>query len=170
MSVVITGSAGVITNSGAVYDSIQRGTAVTASGTSVDFTSIPSWVKRITVMLNGLSQNSSQFIAIQLGTVSGVETTGYTSRCAPCNGTGNTSTSAFLLEASGAAADLLYGNVTITSLTGNVWTYTSAISLSSSGLQYIGSGVKTLSGVLDRVRLQANGASFDAGTINILYE
>ena len=145
------------------------GTSVSASGTSVDFTSIPSWVKRITVMLNGVSQNSTQFVGIQLGDSGGVETTGYTSRAAPANGTGSAGTSSFLLEAAGTSSDLLYGNATITLLASNTWTYGSAV-MTSGGSQYIGSGVKTLSGTLDRIRVQANGATFDAGTINILYE
>lgn len=154
---------------GTLYPLVS-GTAVSASGTAVDFTGIPSYAKRITVMLNGASQNSTQFIGIQLGTSSGIETTGYTSRSAPCNGTGSTDSSSFLLEAAGVAANLLYGNATITLLGSNTWTYGSAISVSSSGLQYIGSGVKTTSGTLDRIRIQANGATFDAGTINIMWE
>ena len=146
------------------------GTAVSASGTAVDFTGIPSWAKRVTVMFNGVSQNSTQFIGIRLGTSGGVEATGYVCRCAPCNGSGSTGTTSFLMEASGTAADLLYGNATITLLGSNTWTYGSAISTSSSGAQYIGSGVKTVSGTLDRIRIQANGGVFDAGSINILYE
>ena len=68
MSVVINGSAGVTTNSGAVYDGLQRGTAVAStSGTSVDFTSIPSWVKRITVMFNGVSTSGTSNPLVQLG-------------------------------------------------------------------------------------------------------
>jgi len=67
MTVTINGSAGVTTNSGAVYDSLQRGTAVSASGTSVDFTSIPSWVRRITVMLSGVSLSGTSNYVFQIG-------------------------------------------------------------------------------------------------------
>ena len=43
MTVTIDGSAGVTTNSGAVYNGLVTGTAVTlTTQTSVDFTSIPS--------------------------------------------------------------------------------------------------------------------------------
>ena len=46
----VTGNVtGSLTSGGA----ITLATAQTASGTAVDFTSIPSWVKRITVMFNG---------------------------------------------------------------------------------------------------------------------
>ena len=80
MPVTINGSAGVITNSGAVYDSLQRGTAVAStSGTSVDFTSIPSWVRRITIMFDGVSLSGTDQILVQLGDSGGLETTGYIS-------------------------------------------------------------------------------------------
>ena len=173
MAVTINGSAGVTTNTGAVYNGLQTDTAkASTSGTSIDFTSIPSWVKRITVMFSGVSQNSTQYIGVQLGTSSGVETTGYTTRCAPTTGTGDTSTQMFLADAQGTAANLLNGIMTITLIGSNIWVYGSTISVTSGGLQYIGSGTKTLSGTLDRVRVTTpNGtATFDAGTINIIYE
>ena len=44
--------------------------------TSVVFTGIPSWVKRITVMFNGFSTSGTNFPLIQLGSGS-VQTTGY---------------------------------------------------------------------------------------------
>jgi hypothetical protein len=47
------------------------------SGTFVDFTSIPSWVKRVTVMFAGVSTNGSSVIQVQLGDSGGVEVTGY---------------------------------------------------------------------------------------------
>jgi hypothetical protein len=51
----------------------------TTSGTFVDFTGIPSWAKRITVMFNGVSTNGTSTFQIQVGTSAGVETTGYVS-------------------------------------------------------------------------------------------
>ena len=68
MAVTINGSAGVTTNVGAVYNGLQTGTAVAStSGTSNDFTSIPSWVKRITVMFNGVSTNGTSPVQLQIG-------------------------------------------------------------------------------------------------------
>ena len=46
MALVLSGDTGVSGNSGALVS----GTAVSASGTAVDFTGIPSWAKRVTVM------------------------------------------------------------------------------------------------------------------------
>jgi hypothetical protein len=60
---------------GGMSSALVAGTAVaTTSGTSIDFTSIPSWVKRITVMFNAVSTNSTSLPQIQLGTSSGIET------------------------------------------------------------------------------------------------
>ena len=80
MAVTINGSAGVTTNSGAVYDSLQRGTALTAVTnftTSADFTSIPSWVRRITLIFSDISLSGSDNLLIQIGDSGGLETTGY---------------------------------------------------------------------------------------------
>jgi hypothetical protein len=64
MAITISGTdgEGVTGNVGA----FTAGTAVTASGTSIDFTDIPNWVKRITVMLNGISSNGTNLFLIQL--------------------------------------------------------------------------------------------------------
>ena len=78
MSTTIDGSAGVTTNSGAVYNGIQSLTAQNStSGTAILFTGIPSWAKRVTVMLSGISTNGTSIPQIQLGTSSGPTTTGY---------------------------------------------------------------------------------------------
>jgi len=173
MSVVINGSAGVTTNSGAVYDSIQRGTAVAStSGTSIDFTSIPSWVKRITVMFSGVSISGSSNILVQLGDSGGVETTGYTSAVGN-NAATATSTAGLIATSNGAAASVLSGIMTITSINTNAWVSNVALGDSSNTqTPYAGGGSKSTSDTLDRVRITTvNGTdTFDAGTINILYE
>lgn len=171
MAVTINGSAGVTTNSGAVYDSLQRGTAVTASGTSVDFTSIPSWVRRITVMFNGVSGNGTSNFIIQIGDSGGIETTGYSGGSFN-NGAAANNSNGFDLTCQNAAAQLWSGAVTLTNLSGNLWCESGVISGTS--LSYAGAsgGAKTLSDTLDRVRITTvNGTdTFDAGTINIIYE
>ena len=69
MTVTINGSAGVTINSGAVLG-LNSATAVSStSGTSIDFTNIPLWVKRITVMFQGLSfAGASGAARVQIGT------------------------------------------------------------------------------------------------------
>ena len=120
MSVVINGSAGVTTNSGAVYNGIQAGTAVAStSGTSIDFTSIPSWVKRITVMFNGVSTNGTSLVQIQLGSGS-VTTTGYVSGATFATSTvGAVSSTTGLVFSGITAANTRTGLTVLTNITGN---------------------------------------------------
>lgn len=176
MPVTINGSAGVTTNSGAVYNGLQTGTAVTASGTSVDFTSIPSWVRRITVMLSGVSTNGTSGILVQSGSGS-VETTSYTSINSltqnAVSPTVTTVTTGFSFTQGQAAADTLFGVLTMSLLGSNIWVYTSSVNRSgATAQQQNGTGAKTFAGTIDRVRITTvNGTdTFDAGTINIIYE
>ena len=167
------GTGNVVVNG--INSAIVSGTAqASSSGTSIDFTGIPSWVKRITVMFNGVSTNGSSNILIQLGDSGGFETTGYVSTACSTYGAGSaivTSTAAFIVTSEVAAAGLLYGNVVIClQNTSNNWVSSSVLS-GNSRMQYA-SGGKSLSDTLDRVRITTvNGTdTFDAGSINILYE
>ena len=156
-------------------DNIVSGTAVAStSGTSIDFTGIPSWVKRVTVMLNGVSTNGTSSLLFQIGTSSGIESSGYVSS-GTYQGAGSggaTSTAGFLNQAGGAIADTTCGTTSIVSFGSNKWVSSSVSSTGSSNYSYIGAGAKTLSGTLDRVRITTvNGTdTFDAGSINILME
>jgi hypothetical protein len=150
---------------------ITSGTAVAStSGTSIDFTSIPSWVKRITVMLNGVSTNSTSNLLIQIGS-SSFSTSGYTSAASrEINNVG--STAGFIQAFNTSAAALTIGQFTLNLQTGNSWVGTGLNMRSDiNGLNYC-SGSISLSGPLDRVRITTvNGTdTFDAGSINILYE
>lgn len=153
------------------------GTAVTASGTSVDFTGIPSWVKRITVMFNGVSTNGTSPPQVQLGAGS-VTTSGYLGSNTFNNGTlafGANFTSGIGLgvnTSAWAASCVIQGSVCITLQTGNTWAATGSVGRSDAIGSYVTNSGLTLSGTLDRVRITTvNGTdTFDAGTINILYE
>ena len=175
MSVVINGSAGVTTNSGAVYDGIQSGTAqASTSGTSIDFTGIPSWVKRITVMFSGVSSSSTSNYLVQLGDSGGIENTGYTSaasRLAATAASTATSTAGFNIK-SDAASSVNSGSMLITNVNGNTWCANHALGSQATTDTMVGGGSKTLSDTLTQVRITTvNGTyTFDAGSINILYE
>jgi hypothetical protein len=177
MSVTINGSAGVTTNSGAVYNGIQAGTAVAStSGTSIDFTSIPSWVKRVTVMFSGVSTNGVAYPwYIQIGPSSGIENTGYLSGGAAF-ATGVSSvngTTGFPLNINNSASTVVHGAITLTLLnsTTNLWTASGVLGQSDAARSLIVGGSKSISGALSIVRITSNGTdTFDAGSINILYE
>jgi hypothetical protein len=162
LTVASTGVSGVIT----------QGTAVAStSGTSIDFTGIPSWAKRITVNLSGISSNTAtQTLLIQIGDSGGIENTGYFGGYLDSNG-GSALTTGQAIVLLSVIADSYSGQVTINSLTGNTWSFSCGGYGSGYG-STAGGGAKTLSATLDRVRITfASGtATFDAGTINIQYE
>lgn len=150
-----------------------RGIAVTVSGTSIDFTGIPSWAKRITVMFSGVSTNGASVLHIQLGSGT-IQTTGYeciASGFASTNATTLGFTSGFATGDSSANAQIRNGHFEIVNIASNRWLFDGGLSLTGLG-KHIGSGGVTLAGTLDRVRITTvNGTdTFDAGTINILYE
>lgn len=148
----------------------NSGTAVpSTSGTAIDFTGIPAWVKRITVMFAGVSTNGSSDVLVQLGDSGGVEVSGYLGSC-----NSKTLTAGFS-DGMGGASYVRHGAHIITLLDAatNTWVCTTDIGRSDSAPTNTPGGFsKSLSGTLDRVRVTtANGTdAFDAGLINILYE
>jgi len=168
------------TDSNASRAQLQRITAATAvastSGTSIDFTGIPAWVKRITVMLQGVSTNGTSFPQIQIGSGS-FSTSGYVSAANYSIGAGQftSATTGFVLEPSGGAtaANLRSGSVIFTLINSNTWVSQGIIYSSSLTFNNMSSGASpALGGALDRIRLTTiNGTdTFDAGTVNIIYE
>jgi hypothetical protein len=153
---------------------LTSGTAqASTSGTSIDFTSIPSWVKRITVMFNTVSTNGSSYWQIQVGSGS-ITSTGYNAMASAVKGTTCNSsafTTGFGLLA-GASSYSLSGSLVLTLLSSNIWTATGFFAYPSGVETQLTSGSISLSGALDRVRITTvNGTdAFDAGSINILYE
>lgn len=165
-----------VTSTGA-YGQIKSGTAVSPTvSTSVEFTNLPSWVKRITVMLNGVSTNSTGIPLVQLGDSGGYETTGYSAMTSFVSTTSNTtrgttSTSGFPLQYQGGAAETYSGSLIFSLLSSNTWTCTGSTFNANSAAVNAVSGVKTLSDTLTSIRLFIDGTQqFDAGSINILYE
>jgi len=156
---------------------ITQGTAVAStSGTSIDFTNIPSWVKRITVMINAVSTNGSSVLQIQLGVSNSAETTGYSTMAGIVTTTNNTtrsqtSTSGFVFDNGGSASSSYFGSFVFTAMGSNMWSGIGNIYAVSSSCSAIAGG-KTLAGTLNMIRLTTvNGTDvFDAGTVNILYE
>ena len=167
-----------------VADAIVSGTVVAStSGVAIDFTSIPAWVKRITVNLNGVSTNGTSSDQIQLGDGGGVETSGYDMACQvssggyPGSNGGAGFTSGFVVAGSGiavAAANLYSGQWVFTLLDAAtfLWVGSGQIAENGGARLWVGVGKKALSAALDRIRITTvNGTdTFDAGAINILYE
>jgi len=185
MTGVIVGTtyAQTLTNKTIQGGAITSGTAVTlTTQTSVDFTAIPSWVKRITVMLNAISLSSVTpdfYLQLGYGATPTFENTNYIANSAQINSAGSTGfngniTTAFLIcRAMSVVADTISGVVVLTNVSGNIWTMMGNTSRNVSQAVTYAAGVKTISGgVLTGVRVLHSGTTetFDAGSINILYE
>ena len=154
------------------------GTAVAStSGTSIDFTGIPSWVRRITVMFSAVSTNGSSFPwLIQIGPSGGVETSGYLGGTSNLTSTTSASnvTNGFGLNVDNSSNTVANGSVVLTLLNSstNTWTAFGMVAQSDRNYNVLTAGSKSLAGTLTRVRITTNGGTdtFDNGTINILYE
>lgn len=152
-------------------DVIRTATAVApASGTSVDFTGLDSWVKRITVMMNGISTSGTSAVQIQIGASGTFTTTGYAGSSTVGATTTNYS-SGFVVHTNLTAATAAYVTAVLVEVDGNTWLENHSASSASSAVA-VGNGGITLSGALGRVRITTVGGSdtFDAGTINLLLE
>jgi hypothetical protein len=146
------------------------------SGTSIDFTGIPSWVKRVTVMFNGVSTSGTSSYLIQLGSGS-IDNAGYISSSgvivnAPSYGSAS-QTAGFNITGTQSDSSGLYGGSAIITLLGaNTWTLQGCLGSALNARTFFSAGSKTLSGTLDRVRITTVGGTdtFDAGSINIMWE
>jgi len=150
-----------------------RGTAINSiSGTSIDFTGIPFWAKKITVLFNGVRISGVSGILVQLGDSGGIENTGYVS-------SGNTTTSTvgtigsntgFIIRAV-VSSFTTSGSMTIINQSNNNFISSHSVSFDTLNAGN-GGGSKTLSETLNIIRITtANGIdTFNAGSINIMYE
>ena len=178
LAVQSNGTTKFTVDSTGAYGQITSGTAVAStSGTSIDFTSIPSWVKRVTVMFSGVSTNGTSIVQVQIGAGS-VTTSGYTSYTAYAGGTtagSNIISTGCAFDAGSPNAGVIrYGTMVLSLVSSNNWIFSLTSGLLNTGTAYsiTGGGGIALGGTLDRVRITTvNGTdTFDAGSINILYE
>jgi hypothetical protein len=145
----------------------------TTSGTSIDFTGIPSWVRRITVVFHTVSLSGTADLLVRVGSGS-FATSGYSSSWAAVSaGVGdNGSSTSGLIVRSGASSVTISGIMTIVSTnSGTIWSSNHTVRGGNSSVLF-GGGEIMLAGALDRVRItSSNGTdTFDAGSVNIMYE
>jgi hypothetical protein len=166
-------STGIVTGTAGNLMLVQGSSQPSTSGTSITFTGIPSWAKRITVMFNGVSTGGTSSYIIRIGSGS-VISTGY--NCFAINT--NTGSLAGAVVTTGmpvinaAIASAAYSGVaTICNISGNTWVYSAQIGSSISALGLGAGSSPALSGALDRVVITTvSGDTFNAGSINIQYE
>lgn len=154
--------------------------AASTSGTAVEFTSIPSWVKRITVMFSAVSSNSTGTFQVQLGTSGSYEIASYTGATGAMVNTASSSvaniSTGFGIYNGGNLYNI-YGNATLALIDAstNLWCFSFAGANGNTANVLVGGGTKALSGTLTRLRVIASATgspadTFDGGSINILYE
>jgi hypothetical protein len=160
----------LVAATGTLAPLISGTSQASTSGTSRDFTDIPSWVKRITVMLSGVSTSATSNMQIQVGSGSFL-TSGYNSTASAGAGAVNASTG-FIMTQTVTAATGQSGFITLVTLGSNIWVENGVLAFSNASVGNTSGGNVTLGGTLDRLRITTvNGTdTFDAGTINILYE
>jgi hypothetical protein len=165
MSIVLDGSN--LTTTGVINSAAAQ---ASTSGTSIDFTSIPAGIKRITVLFSGVSTNGSSNLQVQIGSGS-VTTSGYVGGYSRGT-TASSATSGLVVQATPAAASLYFGSIVFTNITSNTWVGSGNTITNASDAATLSNCSLALGGTLDRIRITTvNGTdTFDAGTINILYE
>jgi hypothetical protein len=156
------------------------GTAVSASGTSVDFTGIPSWAKRVVLTLSVVSfDTANDNLLFQIGDSGGVETSGYGGSTSMVSGATTTSSatisSGFNTNDTAATAGSNWRGVVTFDFNNdsNSWFISAIISNNTFAARVHNiTGGKALSATLDRVRVTSvSGTSnFDNGIISMYYE
>jgi hypothetical protein len=164
--------------------SIARGTAKTynwnglTNNTSIEFTGIPTWARRLTVMLNGVSTNGTSAIQVQLGTGAGPTfvTSGYLGASmavtTSLGAAGEQNGNGFRVCTGVTAASIIHGSIIISNLTGNTWSLSSVLGQSDLIRVSWAGGSTALAAALTALRVTTVlGADFfDAGSINLLWE
>jgi hypothetical protein len=157
---------------------LTRRTAVQASGTAVDFTGIPSWAKKLTVILNGLSTNGTSPIVILLGTSAGLQSLAYTGSvfnettvAAPA-GVNYPTNTGFPLVYTWDLYGRLIGHIDFINIESAIWVASGQFARDDGPGFHRTAGAKDLNGVLDRIRITTvNGTDvFDYGGINLLIQ
>lgn len=160
------------------HNKIVLGTAqASTSGTAITFSSIPAGVRRITIMLSGVSTSGTSNIMVQIGDTGGVEATGYlgaATTIASATPASANFTTGFGVQVTTAAGTISHGSIVLDLMNASAFTWAAHAIVGHSNATNIsmGAGVKSLTAELDRVVITTVGGAdtFDAGSINISYE
>ena len=177
--ILVASSSGLFIGGSTVPASrIVQGTAQTTSGANAyGYTSIPSWVKRITLSFQGCrSSSTGEYLGMQIGSGSytasgyGYTMTSLSNAAATIN---SSASSANILCSLTSTATRASSGICILTLVGsNLWTFTQTATDPNGGITYLGAAYVTLGGALDRIQIFISGGvqTFTAGTVNIIYE
>ena len=161
----------------AKYNNLIPWDSVSVSGATVEFTGIPAWARRITLVVGGLSISTTNDILIQLGYSGGYATTNYYNLVTQLKSTGNTlkeNNSGFQFYETSIAADNYYGVHTFVRGaldTNDIWLWTGTTNREDAAGMCVGSGKVAVAGTVTKIKMVIDGAgSFDGGSVKAYYE
>jgi len=144
-------------------------TAQSATGTAIDFSSIPSGVREIFVGFDQVSMSGADTLLVQIGPSGTPETTSYQSVSTNAQSSGTSNSTAGFAVRVFSGSDQINGVMSITNLTGNVWVASHALGIDT-GAGMVGGGRKSVASAPDILRVtRAGSATFDAGQLNVWY-
>lgn len=158
----------------AITVGMTTATQQNASGANVDFTAIPAGVRRITIMIDGVSTTGANTPSLQLGGSGGVETSGYAATntlVVNAAATAIASTATGFSFGGSNASNIYNGKIVLDlmDVAANKWTCAGIVG--SQSITSFAAGTKSVAAVLDRVRLTVGGGdTYDTGTFNISWE
>jgi len=166
-----TDGAGVLSWQTVSTSNLTRVATQSATGSSITFGSLPSTVRKITILLNNVGASGTDNLLIRVGTSGGLITTGYTSRSqyADASSTsGSTATNGFLHWQNSGSVESA-GAIELFNITDDVWVEKGITS--SSGALLFSAGVVDAGAQVTQVAIQLTGANtFDAGSFGLFYE
>jgi len=179
-TVTATGFVGPLTGNvtGNVTGStVTSGTAVTASGSTVTFTSIPLWVSKITLLFEKLSTNVTSIVYVRVGSGGTLSSLGYDVwRSIVTSGNNcdaDYDTIGVAIDGTAAVAERT-GSITFIKLgSGDKWIISGNTMRTQGGTSSYAvghAGSVTLSGQLNIIGIDCAANSFDAGTVNVIYQ
>lgn len=172
-TVTIPNKSGTLAMTSDIVSGITPLTAkASTSGTSINFTGIPSSTKRVTVMFDGVTTNGSSNLLIRVGDSGGIENTGYQSVAAD-RADETQDTSGFILSSGNANSTIVDGAITLSTLNSSTNTWVMSGSISGRDVRiWVCAGSKSLSAALTQLSVTTvNGTdTFDGGSINVMYE
>ena len=144
----------------------------TISGTFLTIGGIPSWTKRISVMFDHVLSSTTSDMIVQIGTATGIETTGYESvsmmSVAGSGGAGANATTGFIIAKNVATYNIVGQlQITLADETSRLWIASGAtgtVSVSAAGAS-AGTKIMDNPGPITQVKITTvSGASIFSGT------
>lgn len=156
--------------SGIARYNITLGTEQTGSGSALDFT-IPSGVRRVTVLFEVVSPSTANEIIVQLGDSGGIETTGYTTEVEQF-GTSASETDGFYTARGAAGTDTITGAIQLFLKDSANFTWVGIGNCNVNDARVpVMAGIKSLSAELTTIRVTCSTTGNpDAGTVAVQYE